>query len=289
MAKRKPSIDAVKALVTRNRDFLQRSEANAVKNIQNATAKLSRKIGAMTKTLETAPDGKLLGLRTNLAQAQKIHMRLGEVFDEIYKPAYSAVVKGLDSVAANALSSLGIGGSAAQFTDIDKDVLKALKTAVYDTYEAYGDMARTQVATAMYDQIIGGASFPELTDVISGILEGGEDARGRSMTAYAEQFAGDSMMQFNRDVTTMKAADIGLDHFIYYGDVIRTTREFCEERVGNIYTLAEIESWDELEWDGKSGPPLTHCGGYNCRHSWVAVDPEWFPEGSIETQNFNEE
>ena len=81
-------------------------------------------------------------------------------------------------------------------------------------------------------------------------------------------------MNFHQEVQLFKAEDAGMDSFLYIGDIIATTRDFCRRRVGRVYTKAQIESWN-FPWAGKSGPALTHRGGYNCRHHWQPVRKEW--------------
>ena len=39
------------------------------------------------------------------------------------------------------------------------------------------------------------------------------------------------------------------------------------------------EEWANNSWAGKSsGDPFIVRGGYNCRHHWVATDPDWLNE-----------
>jgi len=56
------------------------------------------------------------------------------------------------------------------------------------------------------------------------------------------------------------------------GETTITTRCFCRQRIGNFYTKEEIESWADLEWDGKiKGTSRVNifqvAGGWNCRHT----------------------
>jgi len=65
------------------------------------------------------------------------------------------------------------------------------------------------------------------------------------------------------------ADQAGLNHALYSGTVKNNTRDFCLERVQNIYTNDEIEKWRDLDFKGKievGYDPFVHCGGYNCRH-----------------------
>jgi hypothetical protein len=61
------------------------------------------------------------------------------------------------------------------------------------------------------------------------------------------------------------------------------TRPFCEERVGNFYHQKEIESWANIDWQGKrpgttSSSIFIYCGGYNCRHSLIPVSETLVPK-----------
>ena len=55
--------------------------------------------------------------------------------------------------------------------------------------------------------------------------------------------------------------------FLYTGPVDGKTRDWCLERVGKVYTRAEIEAMD----NGQLPNPFLTGGGYNCRHSFLAV------------------
>lgn len=59
----------------------------------------------------------------------------------------------------------------------------------------------------------------------------------------------------------------------YQGGLIETSRVFCCERDGMIWTVEEIEEWDKLKWSGKKGNPKLFRGGYECRHQfqWVST------------------
>lgn len=73
------------------------------------------------------------------------------------------------------------------------------------------------------------------------------------------------MAAVSRATTVYTATDAGIKRFRYAGP--SAERDFCRERRGNIYTIEEIERMD----NGQGLDVLSHCGGYNCKHSWVAV------------------
>lgn len=78
------------------------------------------------------------------------------------------------------------------------------------------------------------------------------------------------------------AKDLGLTHYKYIGGVIQTSRDFCIERDGGVYTKDEVEGWADEDWDGKipgtnEETIFSYVGGYNCRHSLIPIlDPDEF-------------
>ena len=119
---------------------------------------------------------------------------------------------------------------------------------------------------------------PEFSTRIAGAINGHADVKGRPLAIYADLYAQDSTMGVCRSLHLAIAERAGLDHFIYTGTIIGGTRKFCHDNLGHTYTRAEIATMDNLSWHGKSAPPLTSCGGYNCRHHWQAMDPEWLDD-----------
>ncbi len=69
---------------------------------------------------------------------------------------------------------------------------------------------------------------------------------------------------------------LGLTSYVYFGSIIRDSRDFCVEHANKIFTEEEARQLWQNDWQGKSGSdPFIDRGGYNCRHHWQPVDPEW--------------
>lgn len=66
----------------------------------------------------------------------------------------------------------------------------------------------------------------------------------------------------------------GLQHGFYYGAKRDTTRAFCSRLIGKTFTLKQINNMS----NGQGLEVKIYCGGWNCIHSWLWVDPEWDPE-----------
>jgi hypothetical protein len=114
------------------------------------------------------------------------------------------------------------------------------------------------------------------------------DRAGENMKRYAGQILNDSLRDFDATLNFNKSQEAGLTYVKYYGDVIPTTREICRnvingvynKRNGGLFTVDEVRQlWASRSWSGKkSGDPLIVRGGYNCRHQWSYVNPDWYDE-----------
>lgn len=103
---------------------------------------------------------------------------------------------------------------------------------------------------------------------------------GENMRQFSGQLLRDGLREFDAQVNAKKAIDAGLTHVKYYGDVIPTTREICRQvlAMNKIFTIEEARKlWQRRSWSGKKpGDPIIVRGGYNCRHTWSYVNPDWF-------------
>jgi hypothetical protein len=113
------------------------------------------------------------------------------------------------------------------------------------------------------------------------------DRAGENMKRFAGQILNDSLRDFDATLNFNKSKDAGLTFVKYYGDVIPTTRDICKRLVNGVikskrrdglFTIDEIRRiWSSRSWSGKkAGDPLVVRGGYNCRHQWSYVNPDWY-------------
>ena len=116
---------------------------------------------------------------------------------------------------------------------------------------------------------------------------------GENMKRYAGQILNDSLRDFDATLNFNKSKDAGLTFVKYYGDVIPTTRDLCRrmvngqlnKRKNGLFTIAEIQDiWASRSWSGKKGGnPMVVRGGYNCRHQFSYVNPDWYEEDGEES------
>jgi hypothetical protein len=113
------------------------------------------------------------------------------------------------------------------------------------------------------------------------------DRAGENMKRYAGHILNDSLRDFDATLNFNKSKDAGLTFVKYYGDVIPTTRQICRNLINGVikskrrdglFTIDEVRRiWSSRSWSGKkAGDPLVVRGGYNCRHQWSYVNPDWY-------------
>lgn len=276
--------DKVLQTVDDQLNFLDRMSALHQKRMVDSIATLEKRIVDRLTILQTDDKGSLIGPKTNLVQAQKVHSDLTQLFDEEYGDASRTTVKEYSESLPIIEQQYKDLETAAKFTGLDKKMIDTLKTRDLAEYAGFGLQTQDKIAAALYDHVVAQSPFSSLVTAIAGALTGHTDARGKPMANYAKQMANDGIMNFHNAVNLKKADDLKFTHFLYVGNIIADSRDFCVKRAGNVYTREQIDSWTG-PWQGKSGPAFTHRGGYNCRHHWQPVRKEWIPEGGIEVQS----
>lgn len=135
--------------------------------------------------------------------------------------------------------------------------------------------------------ITNNAGFDETITNLLLITTGDGVVDGKIMQ-YSKQIAHDSFALSDRGYSSIVATEMDAEWFFYSGSEIKTTRAFCAERDGQYFCLKEIEMWgmglktegmkwpQNGEWDGEmtgtnSATIFSTAGGYNCRHSIMAV------------------
>jgi len=103
------------------------------------------------------------------------------------------------------------------------------------------------------------------------------DSKTQSIKHHFYTHANDTFAEYNRQASKQYADKLNMKYFMYNGGIIDTTRLFCEQRDGKVFTSEEIDKWhllinrkDGPQWSGGIYNPYTHLGGHNCRHD---LDP----------------
>jgi hypothetical protein len=186
--------------------------------------------------------------------------------------------------------------TSAEFTDLEKELRQTINGiyASSDDKEAnkiINEIKKDEVRLAKSDRntTIGKAIEQRLDKNIQ-VLQSkfARDRAGDNMKKYAGQILNDGLREFDAQLNIAKATEAGLTYLKYQGSNIPTTREFCrlvrngeyDTRKSGLFTIDEVrELWANNNWTGKkAGDPLVVRGGYNCRHQWSFVNPDWYDE-----------
>lgn len=122
---------------------------------------------------------------------------------------------------------------------------------------------------------IGGTSWLDFRKNVSDyILKTGKN--GALSQVLNRSAVYDSFAEVDRTLTAVYAEELDLKYFIYQGGLMTTTRPFCKERNGKVFSSEEIDAWNDLTWQGKNEGSTVQIsqGGYNCRHFYSPISEE---------------
>jgi hypothetical protein len=209
--------------------------------------------------------------------------------NDIFVRAWQRIVgRGINKFLKEELRELGILSAAyysqyppviLDFKDIEKIVNQGMEQNLSNfatQYTASMDVA-TRVRSFAITAIQTQTSMADIRTTLEAEMLGTESKLGvvdnYNLVKLRVQ---DTFAEYDRRTSNQYATQLNLNYFIYQGGEIRTTREFCEERNGNVYTREEGIAFDSLTWEGKkpNNNFLVDCGGYNCRHylDWISYE-----------------
>lgn len=162
------------------------------------------------------------------------------------------------------------------FTARDFEVLSTFKSDHINFIRGADITVQNMVYDSLVSSIYSGGTFRELRTNLANVVLDNTAGNG-ALKKYLGTRAFDAFAGFDREIQNIKSAELELDLFLYSGNAIKDTRVFCMDRVGKIFTTAEINSWQKLKWVGKN-PTVSvwlALGGYNCRHILSPVTKEF--------------
>jgi hypothetical protein len=158
------------------------------------------------------------------------------------------------------------------------EVVDTIRSKINGIYQQADDKKRQELVNFAQDQIAKGKTntedFKTAVDELKQTY--GSTVTGNNLYSYSSQIVGDALMGFDGQFAKFRADELGLTSYIYYGSIIRDSRDFCVEHANRIFTEEEARALWQNDWQGKSGSdPFLDRGGYNCRHHWQPVDTDW--------------
>jgi hypothetical protein len=257
----------------------------------------------VAKLLLSAPlsDGNLFDLGWALSARADIERIMRETFlteIDLQIREYDKIIASLAEV---------LGGYTA-FNGVPDDVINALKTVSFQGFREVASTFSNDLADELYRNALSGRPIDEsiknMRQKINGVYmasdeveierlvakanAGDEDAikklhsvyaadkTGNNMRKYARQMVVDTVAQFDASINVAAGKESGVEKWLYYGDVIRDTRPFCQKHAGKELTEEYIRDYfANNDWAGKAdGDPFIVRGGYNCRHHFMPVYEE---------------
>lgn len=254
--------------------------------IEKSIKRLESKIINQFNSLPVNDDG-TMRLQRSLKSAQQVHKEIIKAAKLEYGSTVESTVEGFSAVEKAINTRFTALDIPLKYTSIDREMFRALKSQMVYEMETLGVKATQEIVSGMYDMVLTGSKFSDVVDIAKNSLTGIKTKAGKPMSSYAEQQINDSLMGYYSQVEQIKAKDAGIDTYLYYGNLMSSSRAFCIARAGRTFTRKQIDSWNKYRWKGKKpGSVFINRGGYNCRHSFMAVRKSWVKEGKIKTQTY---
>jgi hypothetical protein len=130
---------------------------------------------------------------------------------------------------------------------------------------------KNTIKDSTFKSIISGKGFFEVKKDLADFIEGNKTKTG-ALQQYYRNYVYDTFSQVDRTQAKIIGDKLGVNKFaIYEGGLIKTSRQFCKERNGKVFTYAEIEQFNPPTAKQPNYNPFTDLGGYACRHhlNWV--------------------
>jgi hypothetical protein len=265
------------------------------------------------------------GVLFNTRLAIEIRPKLQQAIEELYLKPVQTFIKDYDQIAGTIVATYGKLPIPAEFksiTEADLVTIQQLKKLAFTNFQNLGTEFANTLAQEVYQSTLVGRSVGEMVqtirDKINGIYQYSDNAKaqqlvkyiannpngaevqtaidelkqnygrtsqGDSFVKYASLIVQDSIMGFDGQFAKYRADEAGLTSFLYYGSLMKDSRDFCIQHANKVYTEEEItQIWANDPAQGRDqGSPFVVRGGYNCRHSWQPVDPTWIDENGNST------
>ena len=252
--------------------------------------------------------------------AIEIRPRLQQTIEEFYLKPVQTFIKDYDKIAGVIVATYGKLPIPAEFKNItqaDLVTIQQLKQLAFTNFQNLGNELANTLAGEVYQSTLVGRSFNDMVQTIREKINGiyqfsdnkkaqqlveyiannpdgaevetaidelkqvyGRTTAGDSFVKYASLLVTDSIMGFDGQLAKFRADELGLTSYLYYGSIIKDSRDFCRKHAGKVYTEEQIRQiWiNDPEQGRDQGTPFVVRGGYNCRHSWQPIDPSWVDE-----------
>lgn len=222
---------------------------------------LNARIRALLREFE-AEGGRLVSTRENLRRALALRQDLRTLLEQTGLPTLSAAAidAPLDRIANAVLKGNAALGESATLGAFDLEALAAFKEVrLAELLSTLGDGMVEDLWRVIVDGVLGVRPVDELLKDIQDLVDGS--------AAEARTIYDTAVSTYSRMVDQIRSTGEPDELFLYAGPADAKTRPFCRQRVGKVYSRAEIERMDNHQLPD----PMLSAGGFNCRHSFKRV------------------
>lgn len=165
------------------------------------------------------------------------------------------------------------------FTERDLDTLSQIKK---DDLNFLRNRNQDVINTT-YKEVLSGIyerrDWRDLQDKLKLLQIGDAETRGL-IQKYCGTYANTAFAAFDRQALKIKADQFDLEYYYFTGIRLRSSRDWCSEKVNRVFTKKQVDQWEDDTWRGKKtgGSVWVYLGGYNCTHTLDPVSEEMAKE-----------
>jgi hypothetical protein len=289
----------INAIIKRKEDFLNSARAKLEKTTVRLQLSLFEQIIEQTIPRLDVKDGKLLDTANNyrlISELEKVYSMFNVQVAETILPQ---VTGGIDRIVSlnNGYFTMAMAELPKRFDKIIESakVLTDLRIGLRMGKMIRGGMLMNMLKSdpQEFQQLLARAvtGQSDMKDFIKTVKEnitGIEDKPG-ALDRQFKRFTYDTYMQYDRAYNKKLAEEFELTYFVYQGNLIEDSRDFCVCHIDKVYSVEEAQEWSkwvpaDCEYPGahpmKSKrpdevpsylgfigyDPIVDMGGYNCRH-----------------------
>jgi len=249
---------------------IQRSEDVIINNnvnyftgrVENVLSDVRTKLIVMIEEYKTTHKTNVIDFEMLLQDKVRIENLLYETgYYDYVTDFIAAESKIIDKIAAE----YAIFNHKLRFTDTSMIAIKELQKNSIVTFQGIGQKATNMIYKGLYSSLLTTIPYDETIKNLSKIID------ETDLKKYAKTYANTSYMRFNRTVNAVTSQDTGWNNFLYSGPIDGKMRPFCAVHIGETRDKENIQKMD----NGQTSNVFIDGGGYNCRHKWNNVPPDF--------------
>jgi len=260
------------------------AEAEYYEQLIQTLDKIEREVVSLVnKNIPLDNEGKLFQLRSAIAVQPLIRQVLEKEYlawsDTVVRQGYNKQAKRIEK----AFRTIGnIPTEFQQLTESDLILIQNLKRQSFTQFKDISNTFTRNLSQKVYQYTLINADpvdlEKELRQTINGIYASADD---KEINKLVKSIKEDDVKyrKLDKRTVTGKALRQKLDKNIAILRHCALVRSGSyDKRASGLFTIDEVRKlWRSRSWSGKqSGDPLIVRGGYNCRHQWSYVNPDWY-------------